>query len=80
MSELLEFGKSILKAQPFSSLLGAELTALESGSAEIVLVVREEFKQQHGFVHGGVISYLADNCLTFAGGLCWATQSLQSTR
>jgi uncharacterized protein (TIGR00369 family) len=24
--------------------------------------------QQHGFVHGGVVSYLADNALTFAGG------------
>ncbi len=68
MSELLKIGKSILKAQPFSSLLGAELAALESGSAEITLEVREEFKQQHGFVHGGVISYLADNCLTYAGG------------
>jgi len=68
MSELLEFGKSILKAQPFSNLLGAELTVLENGSAEITLVVREEFKQQHGFVHGGVVSYLVDNCLTYAGG------------
>ncbi|GMQ88626.1 MAG: PaaI family thioesterase [Gammaproteobacteria bacterium] len=68
MNDLLEFGKSVLKEQPFSSLLGAELTALESGSAEITLAVREEFKQQHGFVHGGVISYLMDNCLTYAGG------------
>jgi uncharacterized protein (TIGR00369 family) len=25
-------------------------------------------KQQHGFVHGGVVSYAADNALTFAGG------------
>ena len=25
-------------------------------------------KQQFGFVHGGVISYAADNALTFAGG------------
>ena len=24
--------------------------------------------KQHGFVHGGVVSYLADNTLTFAGG------------
>ena len=23
---------------------------------------------QHGFLHGGVLSYLADNALTFAGG------------
>jgi len=68
MNDLLQFGKSVLESQPFSKLLGAELTVLEEGRAEITLVVREQFKQQHGFVHGGVISYLADNCLTYAGG------------
>ena len=68
MSELFEFGKSILDSQPFSRLLGAELTSFEVGSAEITLRIKDEFKQQHGFVHGGVISYLADNCLTYAGG------------
>ena len=68
MSEMLEYGRSILKAQPFSNLMGAELTAFDTGSAEISLPVREDFKQQHGFLHGGVISYLADNCLTYAGG------------
>ena len=25
-------------------------------------------EQQHGFVHGGVVSYAADNALTYAGG------------
>jgi uncharacterized protein (TIGR00369 family) len=68
MSELFEFGKSILEAQPFSQLLGAELTSFKIGSAEITLPVKDALKQQHGFVHGGVVSYLADNCLTYAGG------------
>ena len=68
MSELFEFGKKILAAQPFSRLLGAELVLFEKGRAKIELVIRQELKQQHGFVHGGVISYLADNCLTYAGG------------
>jgi len=68
MSSLFEFGKNIFDAQPFSALLGAELTSLEVGSAEISLPIRDELKQQHGFVHGGVISYLADNCLTYTGG------------
>ena len=68
MNDLLELGKRILKEQPFSNLLGAELTALENGRAEITLLVRKDLKQQHGFVHGGVVSYLADNCLTYAGG------------
>ncbi len=68
MNDILKLGKEILSSQPFSVFLGAELNALEIGSAEISLPVRENLKQQHGFVHGGVISYLADNCLTFAGG------------
>jgi len=68
MSNLFEFGTEILSSQPFSVLLAAELTLFEEGSAEITLAIKKELKQQHGFVHGGVISYLADNCLTFAGG------------
>ena len=68
MNELLEFGRKVLKEQPFSVLLGTELTSFESGEAVLTLAVREELKQQHGFVHGGVVSYLADNALTYAGG------------
>ncbi len=68
MSDLLLLGRKILASQAFSQLLGAELVSFEPGSAELSLTIREELKQQHGFVHGGVISYLADNCLTFAGG------------
>ncbi|WP_417624720.1 PaaI family thioesterase [Paremcibacter congregatus] len=65
---MLDFGRNILKSQPFSLLTKAELTAFKTGSAEISLAIRDELKQQHGFVHGGVVSYLADNCLTYAGG------------
>jgi uncharacterized protein (TIGR00369 family) len=68
MSDLFEFGKEILMSQPFSVLLGTELEVLEPGVANLSLEVREELKQQHGFVHGGVVSYLADNALTYAGG------------
>lgn len=68
MSDLFEFGKRILESQPFSVLLGTELEVFEPGTAVLSLAVREELKQQHGFVHGGVVSYLADNALTYAGG------------
>lgn len=68
MSELFEFGRKILESQPFSNLLGTELELFEPGTAVLALTVREELKQQHGFVHGGVVSYLADNALTYAGG------------
>lgn len=67
-ADLLQFGRRILAEQPFSVLLGTELTAFAAGRAELTLAVRREHQQQHGFVHGGVVSYLADNALTYAGG------------
>ena len=30
------------------------------------LEIRDELKQQHGFVHGSVVSHLTDNALTYA--------------
>lgn len=68
MSEQLNVGKSVLASQPFSALIGAELVAFMEGHAEIRIPIRDDLKQQHGFVHGGVVSYAADNALTFAGG------------
>ena len=67
MKDFIGEGRKILNSQSFSEMLGTELTDLAEGSAELSLNIRESFKQNYGFVHGGVISYLADNCLTFAG-------------
>ena len=68
MTELEKLGRAVLERQPFSRHLGAELIEFEQGRAVLALDVRPEFLQQHGFVHGGVISYLVDNAITFAGG------------
>lgn len=68
-AELAGIAHNIFDAQPFSRWIGAELRQVGHGRADIVLQNRPELQQQHGFVHGGVISYLADNALTFAGGL-----------
>ena len=61
-------GRDILAQQPFSVLLGAELAALSPGQVDLQLALRPEHLQQHGFAHGGLVSYLADNALTYAGG------------
>lgn len=66
--EMVAFARDVLARQPFSVHLGTELGEFRSGHAELMLPVRAEHRQQHGFVHGGVLSYLADNALTFAGG------------
>lgn len=67
-SDLLKLGREVLAKQPLSVLLGASLEAYEPGRVEMALPIRQELLQQHGFVHGGAISYLADNALTYAGG------------
>ncbi len=61
-------GREVLGQQPFSRLLGAQLTALTPGKVQLELPMRDDLLQQHGFAHGGVVSYLADNALTYAGG------------
>jgi uncharacterized protein (TIGR00369 family) len=68
MDDMLEWGRKVLASQPFSVLLGAELVAFAPGIAELKVPVKPELKQQHGFVHGGVVSYAADNALSYAGG------------
>lgn len=68
MSPMLELGRKVLTAQAANTLIGAELTLLEPGKAVLELPIRREHLQQHGVVHGGLVSYMADNALTFAGG------------
>lgn len=66
--DVLAVGQRVLAAQPFSALLGVELVSFTQGQVEMALPLKPEFAQQFGFAHGGVISFLADNALTFAGG------------
>jgi len=66
--DLLAFGREVLARQPFSVALGTQLDAFDPGSAQLSLPLAPHLLQQDGFVHGGVLAYLADNALTYAGG------------
>jgi uncharacterized protein (TIGR00369 family) len=66
--DLLAWGRKVLGQQAFSALLGTELDVFENGRAQLSLPMTPKLLQQNGFVHGGVLSYLADNALTYAGG------------
>lgn len=78
MDSLEHFARQVLDAQPFSRFLGTELTRADADGVTLRLPVADHHKQQHGFVHGGVLSYLADNALTFAGGLALGGDALTS--
>jgi uncharacterized protein (TIGR00369 family) len=64
----IELARAALASQPFSVLLGCRLVEFGPEGATLELDLRDELRQQHGFVHGGVISYLMDNAITFAAG------------
>ncbi|MFF3955057.1 PaaI family thioesterase [Streptomyces sp. NPDC001890] len=64
----LELARKVLDSQPFSTLVGARITAFGDGAATLEVDIRPELQQQNGFLHGGVLAYAADNAITFAAG------------
>jgi len=63
---LHEMAIGLLDAVPFASLLGISISRIRRGEAILSLEVREEFKQNHGVVHGGVIASLIDTAAALA--------------
>jgi len=53
-------------AQDFMASLGARLTVVDAGRVDIELDVRPGLLQQHGFVHAGVVSAIADSAAGYA--------------
>lgn len=52
--------------QQAMALLGAQMTKVQAGMTEIVLPFREALTQQHGFVHAGIITAIADSASGYA--------------
>ena len=61
--------------QPFMQMMGAKLLRIEPGAVDLELPITEKVKQQHGYVHGGAITALADN----AGGFSAITLMPEDT-
>jgi len=68
MTTPIDIARMALDEQPFSRWLGTRLTAYAAGSAELALPLSPDFNQQHGVVHGGVVSTMADEGISFAAG------------
>jgi uncharacterized protein (TIGR00369 family) len=52
--------------QDFMQTLGAELLSVSPGAVAIGLAIRPGLLQQHGFVHAGVVSAIADTAAGYA--------------
>ena len=48
------------------ALIGGELTRVEPGVIEITLPYRADLTQQHGYVHAGIITTIADSACGYA--------------
>lgn len=66
----------VLKGQFFMRHIGFVLDRLEPGYAEGHIVLQEQHRQQHGFLHGGVTATVSDLVTGFAA---WTLISKQES-
>ena len=52
--------------QPIMNLIGAQLSLVEPGVIEITLPYRTDLTQQHGYLHAGVVTTIADSACGYA--------------
>lgn len=58
--------KQSFAKQTIMSLIGAELTRVEPGLIEITLPYRADLAQQHGYLHAGIVTTIADSACGYA--------------
>lgn len=59
--------REVATMQPFTRWTGVEILTAEKGVVETRLVLRkEDMTQHHGFLHGGLVGFLADNAAAYA--------------
>lgn len=63
---MLERLRRAVLTSGFSTFLGAEPLRCWQGESELVIPLRPELTQHHGFAHGGVIGAAADNACAWA--------------
>src|SRR6266566_2430225 len=52
--------------QPIMNLIGPRLSLVEPGAVEITLPYRADLTQQHGYLHAGVVTTIADSACGYA--------------
>ena len=52
--------------QTVMTLIGAELTRVDPGIIEITLPYRADLAQQHGYLHAGIVTTIADSACGYA--------------
>lgn len=55
-----------VKASGFSNFLGVEPLRCFDGESELLLAMRPDMTQHHGFAHGAIVGVMADNACAWA--------------
>ena len=58
--------KQSFTKQTIMGLIGAELSRVEPGMIEITLPYRADLAQQHGYLHAGIVTTIADSACGYA--------------
>ena len=58
--------KQSFTKQTIMGLIGAELSRVEPGVIEITLPYRADLAQQHGYLHAGIVTTIADSACGYA--------------
>jgi uncharacterized protein (TIGR00369 family) len=58
--------RSSFAKQSVMNLIGAELVKVLPGEVEIIIPFRDDLAQQHGFMHGGIITTIVDSACGYA--------------
>lgn len=67
--------RASFRRQGAMGLIGASLAELAPGYCAITLMPRPEVMQQHGYVHAGILSTMADTAGGFAGFTLFPAES-----
>lgn len=62
----LEIMKQVVAASPFNGLTRSDVTACKDGFAEVIMPFDSRYCQHHGFLHGGLVGFLADTAMSWA--------------
>jgi uncharacterized protein (TIGR00369 family) len=57
---------AFLRANPVAQMVGMELVDIRVGEAVISFEMRDQLKQPHGILHGGITATLVDTAMAFA--------------
>ena len=65
-ADKVEYARNALQKLPLARMIGMELVDLRMGEADIQIEIRDDLRQPHGVLHGGITATLIDTAMAFA--------------